>query len=226
SRLDQRHERALELAIGDDDVGHGAVAAARDGSGSLAHPPGIREEGSEECRWQQPYGQNPEADGTHDEAPPFRGGVALAPDGRRTNGEARRAVEVLWTNREPDGAGRFILRMKHPTGALTQAKSRGGIRDRPSPRGGYRLPPALASVMPPNPAAIPTRLESPMRNPTPADAELLMRLYEIRRDPELRRARQWFLTEFKATEWSQIKAGYLKFADEDRWFRMTTSYWE
>jgi len=65
-----------------------------------------------------------------------------------------------------------------------------------------------------------------MRKPTPADAEVLMRLYEIRRDPELRRARQWFLTEFKATEWSEIKAGYLKFADEDRWFRMTTSYWE
>ena len=65
-----------------------------------------------------------------------------------------------------------------------------------------------------------------MCNLTFADAELLMCLYEIRRDPELRRARQWFLTEFKATEWSEIKAGYLKFADEDRWFRMTTSYWE
>ena len=39
-----------------------------------------------------------------------------------------------------------------------------------------------------------------MRKPIPADAELLMRLYEIRRDPELRRARQWFLTEFKAAE--------------------------
>src|SRR5437867_4096932 len=93
-------------------------------------------------------------------------------------------------------------------------------------RGAFRLPSVLASVMPPNPAAIPTRLESPMRKPTPADAEILMRLYEIRRDPELRRARQWFLTEFKAAEWSEIKAGYLKFADEDRWFRMTTSYWE
>src|SRR5262245_16892924 len=65
-----------------------------------------------------------------------------------------------------------------------------------------------------------------MRKPTAHDAELLMRLYEIRRDPELRRGRQWFLTEFKATEWSEIKAGYLKFGDADRWFRMTTSYWE
>jgi hypothetical protein len=65
-----------------------------------------------------------------------------------------------------------------------------------------------------------------MRKPTAADAELLMHLYEIRRDPELRRARQWFLTEFKATDWSEIKPGYLKFEDQDRWFRMTTSYWE
>ena len=65
-----------------------------------------------------------------------------------------------------------------------------------------------------------------MRKPTEDDAELLLHLYEIRRDPELRRARQWFLTEFKATDWSHIKSGYLKFGDEDRWFRMTTSYWE
>jgi hypothetical protein len=65
-----------------------------------------------------------------------------------------------------------------------------------------------------------------MRKPTPADAELLMRLYEIRREPELRRARQWFLKEFKPVEWSQIKPGYLSFSDEDRWFRMTISYWE
>jgi hypothetical protein len=65
-----------------------------------------------------------------------------------------------------------------------------------------------------------------MRKPTADDAQLLMRLYEMRRDPELRRGRQWFLTELKATDWSEIKAGYLKFGDEDRWFRMTTSYWE
>ena len=54
----------------------------------------------------------------------------------------------------------------------------------------------------------------------------MLRLYEIRRDPELRQARKWFLTEFKATEWSEIKARYLSHQDEDRWFRMTISYWE
>ena len=65
-----------------------------------------------------------------------------------------------------------------------------------------------------------------MRKPVHADAELLLRLYEIRRDPELRQARKWFLTEFKPAGWADIKSRYLSHSDEDRWFRMTTSYWE
>lgn len=65
-----------------------------------------------------------------------------------------------------------------------------------------------------------------MRNPSHADAELLLRLYEMRRDPELRRARQWFLTDFKPSGWMEIKLRYLSHTDEDRHFRMTTSYWE
>jgi len=65
-----------------------------------------------------------------------------------------------------------------------------------------------------------------MSKPTHADAELLLRLYEIRREPELRRARAWFLTEFKPANWAEIKTRYLSHSDEDRHFRMTTSYWE
>jgi hypothetical protein len=65
-----------------------------------------------------------------------------------------------------------------------------------------------------------------MRRPTPADADLLLRLYEMRREPELRRARQWFLTDFKPQGWLEIKLRYLTHSDEDRRFRMTTSYWE
>jgi len=65
-----------------------------------------------------------------------------------------------------------------------------------------------------------------MRKPTHADAELLLHLYEMRREPELRRARKWMMSEFKATTWSDIKAHYLSNEDEDRWYRMTTSYWE
>ena len=65
-----------------------------------------------------------------------------------------------------------------------------------------------------------------MRKPTHADAELLLHLYEIRREPELRRARKWFLTEFQARSWAEIKSRYLSHSDEDRHFRMTVSYWE
>ena len=45
-------------------------------------------------------------------------------------------------------------------------------------------------------------------------------------DPELRLARKWFLTEFQPRPWDEIKSTYLSHTDEDRWFRMTFSYWE
>jgi len=61
-----------------------------------------------------------------------------------------------------------------------------------------------------------------MAKPTHADAELLLHLYEIRREPELRRARAWLLTEFKSTTSADVKARYLSHVDEDRWFRMAT----
>jgi len=65
-----------------------------------------------------------------------------------------------------------------------------------------------------------------MSKPTTADAELVLRLYEIRRDPELRKARQWMLSEFKATSWEEVEAQYLSGTEFDRFFRMVTSYWE
>ncbi len=65
-----------------------------------------------------------------------------------------------------------------------------------------------------------------MSKPSAADAELVLRLYEIRRDPELRKARQWMLSEFKATSWEEVEAQYLSGTEFDRFFRMVTSYWE
>jgi hypothetical protein len=65
-----------------------------------------------------------------------------------------------------------------------------------------------------------------MRKPTHADAELLLHLYEIRREPELRQARAWVLTEFKPASWAEVKARWLTHVEEDRRFRMTVSYWE
>ena len=65
-----------------------------------------------------------------------------------------------------------------------------------------------------------------MRKPTADDARLLLELYEVRRESELRRARAWFLTQFKPADWQEIKTRYLSHSDEDRWFRMVISYWE
>lgn len=65
-----------------------------------------------------------------------------------------------------------------------------------------------------------------MRKPTHADAELLLHLYEMRREPELRRARKWFMSEWTPGTWADVKRRYLSNEDEDRWFRMTSSYWE
>jgi hypothetical protein len=65
-----------------------------------------------------------------------------------------------------------------------------------------------------------------MAKPTKADAELLLRLYEIRRDPEMRKARQWFLHVFQPSNWEALKAHRMTGSDEDRYVRMVTSYWD
>jgi len=65
-----------------------------------------------------------------------------------------------------------------------------------------------------------------MPRPTPDDVQLILRLYELRRDPELRRARAFMLTEFKPKTWDEVRAHYLTGDEVDRHFRMATSYWE
>lgn len=63
-----------------------------------------------------------------------------------------------------------------------------------------------------------------MPKPTVEQADLLMRLYEMRRDPEMRRARAYIAHEFQAKTWDEV--GYMTGSDPDRYFRMVTSYWE
>jgi hypothetical protein len=65
-----------------------------------------------------------------------------------------------------------------------------------------------------------------MSNPTAADADLLIRLYELRRDPEMRKARHFIISEFRATSWDEMQSQYLTGSEPDRYFRMVTSYWE
>jgi hypothetical protein len=64
------------------------------------------------------------------------------------------------------------------------------------------------------------------KKPTSKDAELILRLYELRREPELRKARNWFLVTF----WPETAADYLKVemtmgSQENNWLRQVVSYW-
>ena len=65
-----------------------------------------------------------------------------------------------------------------------------------------------------------------MGKPTSQDAELILRLYELRRDTEMRRARAFMISEFNASTWEEIRPHYLTGNELDRHFRMATSYWE
>jgi hypothetical protein len=65
-----------------------------------------------------------------------------------------------------------------------------------------------------------------MAKSTKQDADLLLRLYEIRREPEMRRARQWFMGQFEPGSWADMKPAWGSGTDEDRFIRMVTSYWD
>lgn len=64
-----------------------------------------------------------------------------------------------------------------------------------------------------------------MRKPNHADAELLIKLYEMRREPELRKARAWFGSQ-EFTSPDEVAAIYGTGSDEDRWLRMQVTYWD
>ena len=61
---------------------------------------------------------------------------------------------------------------------------------------------------------------------TAADAQLVLHLYELRREAEMRKARHWWLSEF----WPQSTDDFLKVAQamsapENNWLRQVSSYW-
>jgi hypothetical protein len=65
--------------------------------------------------------------------------------------------------------------------------------------------------------------------PTPAtatDAQLIMQLYDLRREPEMRKARNWWLAQF----WPDSADDFLKISmtmgsPENNWLRQGSSYW-
>lgn len=64
------------------------------------------------------------------------------------------------------------------------------------------------------------------KKPTPTDAQLILQLYDLRREPELRKARNWWLTEF----WPQNADDFTKIVwamgtQENNWLRQGAGYW-
>ncbi|HUO24795.1 MAG TPA: hypothetical protein VMU61_03955 [Candidatus Aquilonibacter sp.] len=58
------------------------------------------------------------------------------------------------------------------------------------------------------------------------DAQLIMQLYDLRREAEMRKARRWWMADF----WPQNAEDFLKVAwatgtQENNWLRQVTGYW-
>ena len=64
------------------------------------------------------------------------------------------------------------------------------------------------------------------KRPTVEEARLVLELYNLRREPEMRKARQWWLTTF----WPTCADDFIKVAmdfgsQENNWLRQVGSYW-
>ncbi len=65
------------------------------------------------------------------------------------------------------------------------------------------------------------------KKPTPADDELILKLYDLRREAEIRKARNWWLADF----WPETADDVMKVAQamgtqENAWLRQVVGYWE
>src|SRR5205085_8174843 len=58
------------------------------------------------------------------------------------------------------------------------------------------------------------------------DANLILRLYELRREEKLRQARDWFGMNFRATTMEEATQAIPMGSPENAYFRMVVSYWE
>ncbi len=65
------------------------------------------------------------------------------------------------------------------------------------------------------------------KKPTPADAELLLKLYDLRREAESRKARNWWLVDFWPDNADDVmKVAQAMGTQENNWLRQVAGYWE
>ena len=61
---------------------------------------------------------------------------------------------------------------------------------------------------------------------TVADGQLLLQFYDLRREPEIRKARHWWLFEFSPRNADDfMKVAYAMGTQENNWLRQVASYW-
>jgi hypothetical protein len=63
-------------------------------------------------------------------------------------------------------------------------------------------------------------------HPDHHDAELMLKLYELRREERLRKAREWFAREFTATTMEKFEQQCPWGSESNAFFRMVSGYWE
>jgi hypothetical protein len=64
------------------------------------------------------------------------------------------------------------------------------------------------------------------QRPTYDDASLILRLYELRREDRMRRARAWFMTNCKVKSYGELVKLAPGGSEENASLRMITSYWD
>ena len=62
--------------------------------------------------------------------------------------------------------------------------------------------------------------------PTYEDAQLVLKLYELRREEKLRAAREWFVGKFFPRSAADLETLYTVPGIENTYFRMVVSYWD
>src|SRR5246127_4218070 len=64
------------------------------------------------------------------------------------------------------------------------------------------------------------------KGPTSADAELILKLYDLRREAEMRKARQWWVGEFFPENADDfLKVAWAMGTQENNWLRQVGGYW-
>ncbi len=65
-----------------------------------------------------------------------------------------------------------------------------------------------------------------MPEATRADADLILKLYELRREDTMRKARRFIIEEFYAESAQEFSQKYPPGSDQNAWFRQAMSYWD